>query len=95
VVLKLWQVRDAFDAVTFFERLRGGIYDWDDLRRLLRPADRVESKAIVEAIEFHFRALKDVAELELEVIADARKGARNEPLGARLREAVRNQFSRS
>jgi predicted nucleotidyltransferase component of viral defense system len=95
VVLKLWQVRDAFDAVTFFERLRSGVYDWDDLRRLLRPADRVESKAIVEAIEFHFRALKDVAELELEVIADARKGARNEPLGARLREEVRNQFSRS
>jgi hypothetical protein len=93
VVLKLWQVRDAFDATTFFDRLRGGAYDWDDLRRLLRPADRIESKAIVESIEFHFRALNDPTELERDVIADARKGARNEPLGARLRAQVKERFA--
>ena len=58
-----------------FDRLRSGAYDWDDLRRLLRPTDRIESEAIVEAIEFHFRALNDLTELELDVIADAREGA--------------------
>jgi predicted nucleotidyltransferase component of viral defense system len=92
VVLKLWQVRDSFAPDVFFERLRGGAYDWDDLRRLLRPVDRVEPKAIVDAIEFHLRALRDLTDLEVEVIADARRGGRNEPLGARLREEVRGRF---
>lgn len=93
VVLKLWQVRDAFDPETFFSRLRGRAYDWDDLRRLLRPADRIDANAIVEAIEFHFRALNDLSELDLEVVADAKKGAHNEPLGARLRTQVKNRFA--
>jgi predicted nucleotidyltransferase component of viral defense system len=93
VVLKLWQVGDPFDADGFFEKLRTGDYDWDDLRRLLRPAARVEAKAIVDAIENHFRALRDVTELEREVVADARRGARNVPLGVRLREQVQRRFA--
>jgi hypothetical protein len=93
VVLKLWQVQDAFDPVTFFGRLRGGDYDWNDLRRLLRPTDRVDAKAIVDAIEFHFRALNEIGVLEGQVIADAKKGARNEPLGARLRAQVVDLFA--
>jgi len=92
VVLKLWQVSDGFDASVFFDRLRGETYDWNDLRRLLKPTDRVEQQAIVTAIEFHFRALRDLSRLELDVVADACKGGHNERLGAQLRVQVQAEF---
>ena len=44
VVLKLWQVRDRFVPEAFFEKLRSSKYDWAELQRLLRIADRVEPK---------------------------------------------------
>ncbi|HEX7670966.1 MAG TPA: nucleotidyl transferase AbiEii/AbiGii toxin family protein [Polyangiaceae bacterium] len=89
VVLKLWQVRDAFDGATFFEKLKSSDYDWADLKRLLRPNDRVEPATIIEGVEFHFQALHDQTDLERDVVADARKGARNGPLAERLREEIR------
>ena len=94
VVLKLWQVRDAFDAPGFFTKLRGGAYDWEDLHRLLRPSERVEQDTIVAGIDLHFRKLKELTELEAHVVADAKKGARNEPLGGRLRAEIRDRFAR-
>jgi predicted nucleotidyltransferase component of viral defense system len=94
VVLKLWQVRDAFDGAGFFSKLRGSDYDWDDLRRLLRPSERVEQEDIIAGIEFHFRALQDLTALEDHIVADAKKGARNEPLGDRLRNEIRTRFAR-
>lgn len=92
VVLKLWQVRDAFDNASFFQKLRGGDYDWQDLQRLLRPSEAVDAKTIIEGIEFHYSALKDLTELQQQVVADARKGGRNEPLGERLRAEMRQLF---
>ena len=82
VVKLLWQVRDAFDPPGFFAKLRGGEYDWDDLHRLLRPSERTEQETIIAGIELHFRKLKELTELQAHVVADAKKGARNEPLGA-------------
>jgi hypothetical protein len=52
----------------------------------------VEQQAIVTAIEFHFRGLRDLSPLELEVVADARKGGHNGPLGAQLRAQVQAEF---
>jgi hypothetical protein len=94
VVLKLWQVRDAFDAPGFFTKLRGGAYDWEDLHRLLRPSERVEQETIIAGIQLHFRKLKELTQLAAHVVADARKGARNEPLGGRLRAEIRGRFAR-
>ncbi|MCK4305631.1 MAG: nucleotidyl transferase AbiEii/AbiGii toxin family protein [Candidatus Eisenbacteria sp.] len=45
VVLKLWQVRDPFEPDVFFEKLRGGGYDWEDLRRLVRASEQNEPLA--------------------------------------------------
>jgi hypothetical protein len=53
----------------------------------------VDAKTIVDAIEFHFRTLNQIDDLEVQVIADAKKGGRNEPLGARLRTQVQNRFT--
>lgn len=63
VVLKLWQVRDAFDAAGFFGKLRGGAYDWEDLHRLLRPSERLEQETLITGIELHFRTLRELTEL--------------------------------
>ena len=94
VVLKLWQVRDGFDGPGFFNKLRGSEYDWQDLQRLLRPSERVEQETIIAGIELHFRKLKELTELEGHVVADAKKGARNEPLGDRLRAEICSRFAR-
>jgi predicted nucleotidyltransferase component of viral defense system len=88
VVLKLWQVRDAFSPDVFFEKLRGGRYDWDDLRRLLRTADAIEPEEIVVTVESRFNVLRHLTELEHAVIADARSGW-NQPLAARLVAEIR------
>jgi len=54
-VLKLWQVRDPFDPDAFFEKLRGGDYDWADIERLIRASDRIELAQIISTVESRFR----------------------------------------
>lgn len=88
-VLKLWQVRDPFDAEAFFERLHGGKYDWDDIHRLIRAGDRVDAAAVLSSIGARFGVLRQLSELERQVIADAR-GGRNTALAERLRAEIRS-----
>jgi len=88
VVLKLWQVRDPFDPDAFFEKLRGGRYDWDDLQRLLRSSDRIEPAEILATVEDRFGVLRGLSDLEQQLVADARSGW-NEPLAERLRATIR------
>lgn len=88
-VLKLWQARDPFDPDRFFERIRGAEYDWDDLHRLVRATERVDAAEILTTVESRFSSLRNLSELERQVIADAR-GGRNEPLADRLRAEIRS-----
>lgn len=87
-VLKLWQARDPFDPNAFFEKLRGGIYDWEDLRRLVRTSDPIEPEQIIRSVEGRFAVLHQLTELEQQLIADAKSGW-NEPLANRLRSEIR------
>ena len=89
VVLKLWQVQDPFDPDRFFERLRGESYDWADLRRLIRAGEGLDADSILGRIEARFAVLRDLTELEREVIADAKSGW-NIPLADRLREEIQS-----
>jgi hypothetical protein len=57
VVLKLWQARDPFDPEAFFVKLRGGTYDWDDVRRLVRTSEQIEPAEIIETVEERFAML--------------------------------------
>ncbi len=91
-VLKLWQARDPFDPDRFFDRLRGGSYDWADLRRLVRSGEGLDAGAILARIEARFCILRDLSELEQQVIADARSGW-NTPLAGRLREEIQSRAS--
>lgn len=88
VVLKLWQVRDPFIPERLFEKLRGSDYDWDDLQRLVRTSERIESAQILDAIEARFGVLRHLGELERQLIGDARS-RRNDALAERLRAEVR------
>ena len=92
VVLKLWQVRDAFDPERLFERLEGGRYDWDDLRRLVRASARMEPEEILRTVTSRFSQLRELSELEHTVVGDA-KGGWNVPLADRLREEIRLRFT--
>jgi predicted nucleotidyltransferase component of viral defense system len=88
VVLKLWQVKDRFVPDSFFSKLRGGAYDWDDLRRLVRVSERIEPADVLAGIEARFGVLRDLTKLEQDLIADAASGW-NKPLGERLRAEIR------
>lgn len=90
-VLKLWQARDPFDPATFFQRLRGGDFDWVDIQRLVRTSERIEPEEIISTIESRFDVLRRLTEREQQVIADAKSGW-NEPLAERLRAEVRGRF---
>jgi predicted nucleotidyltransferase component of viral defense system len=88
-VLKLWQARDPFEPDSFFERLRGGNYEWEDLRRLIRTSEAIEPESIINSVENRFAMLRQLTELEQQVIADAKSGW-NEPLADRLRAEIRD-----
>ena len=89
VVLKLWQVHDPFDPEAFFTKLRSGVYDWEDIRRLVRTSERIEPDEILASVEGRFAALRPLSELEQQVIADAKSGW-NKPLAERLRSEIRH-----
>ena len=91
VVLKLWQAQDPFDPEAFFEKLRGGDYDWADIERLVRASERIEPAEIISTVEARFDVLRRLTELEQRVIADAKSGW-NEPLAGRLRAEIRERF---
>jgi predicted nucleotidyltransferase component of viral defense system len=90
VVLKLWQVRDPFVPDALFEKLRSGKYDWADLQRLLRTADRVEPHELITTVERRFDVLRHLTELERAAIADARR-ARSPEVVERLRAEIRQR----
>lgn len=90
-VLKLWQVCDRLDPEGFFEKLRSGKYDWDDLRRLIRHTERIDPNEILATIESRFAVLRDLSEIELAIIKDASSGW-NEPLAKMLRADIRARF---
>lgn len=90
VVLKLWQMRDPFVPELLFDKLRSGKYDWGDLQRLLRTADRVEPDTLITTVERRFEMLRHLTELERAVIADARH-PRSPALAERLRAEIRSR----
>jgi hypothetical protein len=86
-----FQARDPFDPGAFFERIRGGDYDWADIERLIRSSERIEPYEIISTVEPRFGFLRQLTELEQQVIADAKSGW-NEPLSERLRAEIRHRF---
>jgi hypothetical protein len=55
---------------------------------LVRASERIEPGEIIASVEQRFDVLRQLTDLELQVIADARSGW-NEPLADRLRTEIR------
>ncbi len=90
-VLKLWQARDRFDPDVFFRKLRSDNFDWVDIERLVRTSERIEPEEIISTVESRFDFLRQLAELEQQVVADAKSGW-NKPLANRLRFEIFRRF---
>ena len=90
-MLKLWQSRDPFDPEAFFAKIRSGKYDWADLRRLVRTGEEPQAEEVVRAVETRYGFLRWLAPIELELIADAKKG-RATKVAQGLGEEIRTQF---
>jgi hypothetical protein len=58
------------------------------VERLVRSSERIEPAEIIKTVESRFNNLRQLTELEQEVIADAKSGW-NEPLADRLRTEIR------
>lgn len=87
VVLKLWQSKDPFDPEALFKKIRGAEYDWEDLNRLVRPAERPDAETVMSFVEKRYEVLRQLTDLERKVIADSKSG-RNGPLAQRLRAEI-------
>jgi predicted nucleotidyltransferase component of viral defense system len=87
-VLKLWQARDPFDPEALVQKIRGGDYDWLDIQRLVRASERIKPEEVIATVVARFDFLRQLTELEHQVIADARSGW-NESLADRLRAEIR------
>jgi predicted nucleotidyltransferase component of viral defense system len=90
VVLKLWQVGDPFDPATLFHRLEKTEYNWEDLKRLLRNSDKIDSANIIEQCVSCYSFLVEMTDEERELAADANAHKR-EGLWEKLTESCRTK----
>ena len=70
-VLKLWKVRNSFDAAMFDARLaEKDHYDWDDLFDLIPKRDREAPETLLGRVRRGFSFLGALDELEAEIAVD-------------------------
>jgi predicted nucleotidyltransferase component of viral defense system len=72
LVLKLWQARDTFDPARLMQKFEEGrVFDWDDLRDLLRRDARIDPERICADCIRGFRFLADLTAEERMLASDA------------------------
>jgi predicted nucleotidyltransferase component of viral defense system len=72
LVLKLWQARDTFDPARLMQKFEEGrVFDWDDLRDLLRRDARIDRERICADCIRGFRFLADLTTEERMLASDA------------------------
>lgn len=92
VVIKLWQAHDTFSGDGFLERLEAGLYDWEDLRRLVRRTEKIDGSRIIRKCVARYEFLRDLEEDEQELAADG-KAHRRTRLWEQLSAACRRSES--
>ena len=71
--IKCWNVKHHFDPDEFFQRLRSGKFDWNDLRQLIRKSERINSENMIATCERRYRFLGELSHGEKRLIADAKR----------------------
>ena len=90
VLLKLWQARDIFDPGSFIARIQKGMYDWNDLRQLLRSTTKIEPERIVSQTASALSFLQDLTEEEAVLAGDA-QAHRNRNLWLAMGDSCRRR----
>ena len=72
VVLKCWNVREPFTPDSLFERISGGEYDWEDLRRLVRRNKLPSEASVVKKVVAEYSFLNDLDIDLLRIIKDSK-----------------------
>ena len=71
VVLKLWQAGDVFDPYALMAKFQeADVFDWDDLRQLVRKTQTIEQGQITADCARGFAFLKELCTDELELAGD-------------------------
>ncbi len=88
VVLKLWQVRDAFDPPRLMEKFADGTaFDWNDLGQLVRRTQEIEPGRITADCMNGFAFLRELTPEEQTLANDPYQ--RESALWERLRDQLR------
>jgi len=72
-VVKCWNVRHHFEPQRFFDKMRSGRQDWDDLARLIQRSRRIDPEKMIGTCERRYRFLREFTEDENQLVADARR----------------------
>lgn len=88
VVLKFWHVRGEFGPEAYLEKLESGAYDWDDLKRLLRKDQRVDSKHLIRKCVQSYRFLTSLTSEEKTILSDTKRHRETASV-KRIREKIR------
>jgi predicted nucleotidyltransferase component of viral defense system len=69
-VIKCWETNFAFDPEFFLTGLRDGIFDWLDLRRLIRGGWDIQPEEIIDKVQTGFGFLSDLTSKEAVLAGD-------------------------
>jgi len=87
VVLKLWQARTSFDPALLMRKFEEGrVFDWDDLRHLVRRTAVIDREQITENCVRGYRFLMELTEEERQLANDPHQ--RERALWRRLRSVA-------
>ncbi len=72
-VLKCWNSKTFFDPALLVEKIQGDEYDWDDLRRLVRPERMPAEREIIERVCQRYSFLRSLDENLTLIQRDAKR----------------------
>ncbi len=86
VILKFWHVRGEFKPAEWIGRFESGVYDWDDLRRLLRKDQKIDPKNLVRKCVQSYRFIAELTNEEEKLLSDVKR----HQMAARVKEIETN-----
>ncbi|MFP3984591.1 MAG: nucleotidyl transferase AbiEii/AbiGii toxin family protein [Candidatus Bathyarchaeia archaeon] len=72
VVVKCWNVREAFNSDVLLNSISEGQYDWDDLQRLVRRGNLPSQELVTRKVVSEYAFLKDLDTSLLRIVMDSK-----------------------
>lgn len=71
-VIKCWISRDPFDPKQLMAKISDGKYDWNDLKRLVRPHMLPSQKKIIQTVLSHYSYLTNLSRDLERIVSDSK-----------------------